>query len=138
MAAEAVDAGSGHPVLAALAQLDEILVRPWRPRRGRWSAAELGQALIAGSLPVSRASRRSAARLLRESISREVPDARGEQGARTVNLLKARCRVSPRRASADVENAKLTCPDTGALRELGAALAAGAVSREHLDVARSR
>ena len=75
--------------------------------------------------------------LLRESVSREIPDARGEQGARTVNLLKARCRVSARRASADVENAKLTCPDTGALRELGAALAAGAVSREHLDVARS-
>ena len=74
--------------------------------------------------------------MLREAVSRETPDARGEQGARTVNLLKARCRVSPRRASADVENAKLTCPDTGTLRELGAALAAGAVSREHVDVGR--
>ena len=75
--------------------------------------------------------------MLRESVSREIPDARGEQGARTVNLLKSRCRVSARRASADVENAKLTCPDTGTLRELGAALAAGEVSREHVDVGRS-
>ena len=100
------------------------------------SAAELGQALVAST---SLGGRVEAFRggLLRESVSREIPDARGEQGARTVNLLKARCRVSARRASADVENAKLTCPDTGALRELGAALAAGEVSREHVDVARS-
>ena len=35
-----------------------------------------------------------------------------------------------------MENAKLTCPDTGTLRELGAALAEGAVSREHVDVGR--
>ena len=35
-----------------------------------------------------------------------------------------------------MENAKLTCPDTGTLRALGAALAAGEVSREHVDVGR--
>ncbi len=75
--------------------------------------------------------------MLRESVSRETPDTRGEQGARTVNLLKSRCRVSPRRAGAGVKNAELTCPDTGTARELGAALAEGAVSREHVDVARS-
>ncbi len=135
MAAETVDAGSGHPVLAALAHLDEILGTALGASTWSLSAAELGQALIASTSLGSRVEAFRGA-LLRESISRETPDARGEQGARTVNLLKSRCRVSARRASADVENAKLTCPDTGTLRELGAALAAGAVSREHLDVAR--
>ena len=100
------------------------------------SAAELRAALVACHVVGGRFEALRGA-LLRESVWREIPDARGEQGARTVNLLKARCRVSPRRASADVENAKLTCPDTGTVRELGAALAEGAVSREHVDVARS-
>ena len=136
MAAETVDAGSGHPVLAALAQLDEILGAALEAPTWSLSATELGQALVGytslgGRLEAFRGG------LLRESVSREAPDSRGEQGARTVNLLKSRCRVSPKRASADVENAKLTCPDTGTLRELGAALAEGAVSREHVDVARS-
>ena len=136
MAAEAVGAGSGHPVLAALAQLDEILGTALEASTWSLSAAELGQALV-GSTSLGGRLEAFRGGLLRESVSREVPDARGEHGARTVNLLKSRCRVSARRASADVENAKLTCPDTGTLRELGAALAAGAVSREHLDVARS-
>ena len=136
MAAEAVDAGSGHPVLAALAQLDEVVEAALAEPTWSMSAVELGQALVATA---SFGGRFEALRgaLLRESVSRETPDARGEQGARTVNLLKARCRVSPRRAGADVRNAKLTCPDTGTLRGLGAALAAGEVSREHVDVGRS-
>ena len=135
MAAEAVDAGV-HPVLAALAQLDHTVGKALEESTWSLSETELGQALVACT---SLGGRTEALRgaLLRESVSREVPDARGEQGARTVNLLKARCRVSPRRAGADVKNAKLTCPDSGTLRELGAALAAGAVSREHVDVARS-
>ena len=136
MAAETVDAGSEHPVLAALAQLDQTLDAALAASTWSMSESELREALVASTSLGSRSEALRGA-LLRESVARETPDARGEQGARTVNLLKSRCRVSPRRASADVENAKLTCPDTGTLRELGRALAAGAVSREHVDVARS-
>ena len=100
------------------------------------SGAELSQAVVSLRSVAGRVEALSGG-LLRESVSREAPDARGEQGARTVNLLRSRCRVSPKRASADVENAKVTCPDTGTLRGLGAALAEGAVSREHVDVGRS-
>ena len=136
MAAETVDAGSGHPVFAGLALIEQGLDQVLQA--STWSLDDRQvSALIVGLTRVG--SRVEAARgaALRESICRETPDARGEQGARTVNLLKSRCRVSPKRASADVANAKLTCPDTGTLRELGAALAEGAVSREHLDVGRS-
>ncbi len=136
MVAETVGAGSGHPVLVALARLDEALDAALETPPWSMSAVELGQALV-GSTALGGRMEAFRGGLLRESVSREIPDARGEQGARTVNLLKARCRVSPQRASADVQNAKLTCPDTGTLRELGAALAAGAVSREHVDVGRS-
>ena len=136
MAAEAVGAGSGHPVLAALTLLDEILDGALGESTWSMSAVELSRAVVSVRSVAGRVEALSGG-LLRESISRETPDARGEQGARTVNLLRSRCRVSPKRASADVENAKLTCPDTGTLRGLGAALAAGDVSREHVDVGRS-
>ncbi|GAB4062790.1 hypothetical protein GCM10028777_03610 [Angustibacter speluncae] len=76
------------------------------------------------------------ARLLRESVSREVPDARGRRGAVTRAVLTDRCRVRAGRAQADLANAAVTCPEAGDLRGLGEAWAAGAVSREHVDVAR--
>ena len=49
MAAETVDAGSGHPVLAALAHLDEILGTALGASTWSLSAPELGQALIAST-----------------------------------------------------------------------------------------
>ncbi len=136
MAAETVDAGSGHPVLVALAQLDEVVEAALGESTWSLSEAELRAALVTSTTMIGRFEALRGG-LLRESVSREIPDARGEQGARTVNLLKSACRVSPRRAGADVKNAKLTCPDTGTFRALGAALAEGEVSREHVDVARS-
>ena len=136
MAVEAVDAGSGHPVFAGLALIEQGLAQV--QEASTWSLDDRQVAtLIVGLTQLGARTEAARGAALRESVSRETPDARGEQGARTVNLLKSRCRVSPRRASADVENAKLTCPDTGTLRELGRALAAGTVSREHVDVARS-
>ncbi len=136
MAVETVDAGSGHPVFAGLALIEQGLAQV--QEASTWSLDDRQVAtLIVGLTQLGARTEAARGAALRESVSRETPDARGEQGARTVNLLKSRCRVSPRRASADVENAKLTCPDTGTLRELGRALAAGAVSREHVDVARS-
>ncbi len=47
MAASVVDAGSEHPVLAALARLDEILDAALEESRWAMSAVELGQALVA-------------------------------------------------------------------------------------------
>ena len=136
MSAEAVDAGSGHPAFAGLALIHQALDQVQQSPAWTLDDSQI-TALIVGLTEVAARSEAARAAVLRESVSRETPDARGEQGARTVNLLKSRCRISARRASADVENAKLTCPDTGTLRELGAALVEGAVSREHVDVARS-
>ena len=136
MAAEAVGAGSGHPAFAGLALIQQALDQVQESPAWTLDDRQIS-ALIVGLTEVAARSEAARAAVLRESVSREIPDARGEQGARTVNLLRSRCRISPKRASADVENAKLTCPDTGTLRELGAALAAGEVSREHVDVGRS-
>ncbi|MCY7399739.1 MAG: 13E12 repeat family protein, partial [Nocardioides sp.] len=135
MSAELVGEWSGHPARAGLALVAQGLDLLLGASVWSVSDAELAEAVVGLT---GQAGRVEAARavLLRESVSREVPDARGRQGARTVNLLKARCRVAPGRASADVANAKVTCPESGELRGLGAALAAGQVSGDHLDGAR--
>jgi len=135
MAAEVVHESSGHPVHGGLdlvrQGLDLLLgSSTWSLSDGEVRAALVGLTAQAGRVEAARAV------LVRESVSREVPDSRGQQGARTVNLLKATCRLAPARASADVANAKVTCPDTGELRGLGAAWAAGQVSGGHVDVAR--
>ena len=124
MSAEAVGAGSVHPVLAALTLLDEVLDGAFGESTWSMSGAELGHAVVASTSIVGRVEAFRAG-LLRESVSREIPDSRGEQGARTVNLLKARCRVSARRATADVRNARLTCPDTGTFRRAGCGVGRG-------------
>jgi hypothetical protein len=135
MAAEVVDDGSGHPLRRALVTVrvgvDDLL------DGSTWSVTdgELGDLVVDVTTQIGRLEA-AKARLVREHVSRETPDARGQQGARTVNLLKSRCRALPGRAAADVANAKATCPDTGDLRALGTAWAAGQTSREHVDVAR--
>ena len=61
----------------------------------------------------------------------------GELGAASVSaLLSWRLRVPHGRAKADVEAARVTDPDTGDLRGLGAALTAGQVSMGHVDTGR--
>ncbi len=76
MAAETVDAGSGHPVLVALAQLDEALDAALATPPWSMSAVELGQALV-GSTSLGGRFEAFRGGLLRESVSRETPDARG-------------------------------------------------------------
>ena len=71
--------------------------------------------------------------LVRASLAGD-PGPRPGQGTRAV--LKDRLRLSGGRARADVEAAQLCDPQVGDLAELGQALAAGEVSREHVDVAR--
>jgi hypothetical protein len=135
MAAEVVDDGSGHPLRRGLitvrAGVDDLL------DGSTWSVTdgELGDLVVDVTTQIGRLEA-AKARLVREHVSRETPDARGQRGARTVNLLRSRCRALPGRAAADVANAKATCPDTGDLRALGTAWEAGQTTREHVDVAR--
>ena len=76
MAAEAGDAGSEHPVLAALAQLDETLDAALAASTWSMSESELREALVASTSLGSRSEALRGA-LLRESVARETPDARG-------------------------------------------------------------
>jgi hypothetical protein len=62
-----------------------------------------------------------------------VPGADGGKAGAT--FLIHGCRVSPWQAARDVAAAQASDPDDGTLPLLGAALAAGEVSRAHLDVA---
>ncbi len=103
-----------------------------------WSLTDtqVHELVVALTVQEARVSAAKAA-LLRESVSREAPDARGRRGAVTRAVLTDRCRVSRGRATADLENAAVTCPVSGDLRALGAAWAAGEVTREHVVVARA-
>ncbi|GAB4065175.1 HNH endonuclease signature motif containing protein [Angustibacter speluncae] len=125
--------GQGAGGLALVEQgLDDLLGTPL------WSLsdAEVRERIVAITVQEARLSAAKAA-LLRESVSREAPDARGRRGAVTKAVLTDRCRVSGGRAKADLENAAVTCPETGDLRGLGAAWTAGQVTREHVTVARA-
>ncbi|GAB4062676.1 hypothetical protein GCM10028777_03140 [Angustibacter speluncae] len=118
-------------VAAVTAGLDDLDAAPvWG-----LTDAELHEAIVDVTTQEARLAAQKA-RLLRESVSREAPDTRGRRGAVTKAVLTDRCRVRPGRAQADLANAAVTCPQTGDLRGLGGAWAAGAVSREHVDVAR--
>ena len=87
MAAETVDAGSGHPAFAGLALIQQALDQVQQSPAWTLDDRQV-TALIVGLTEVAARSEAARAAVLRESVSREVPDARGEQGARTVNLLK--------------------------------------------------
>jgi hypothetical protein len=59
-----------------------------------------------------------------------------EAGATTLPaLVSTRLRAPLGKGRADVAAAEAACPDTGALPQMGAALADGLISRHHLDVA---
>ncbi len=124
--------GVAGAVAAVASGVDDLATVPL------WSApdGELRDALAA---VVEQESRLGAAkaRLIRECVAREAPDTRGRRGAVTRAVLTDRCRVSRGRATADLENAAVTCPVSGDLRALGAAWATGEVTREHVVVARA-
>ncbi|GAB4063085.1 HNH endonuclease signature motif containing protein [Angustibacter speluncae] len=126
------DPGGATGALAAVTTgLDDLAAAPvWQ-----LTDAELHGAIVEVTAQEARLAAQKS-RLLRESVSREAPDARGRRGAVTKAVLTDRCRVSGGRAKADLENAGITCPATGDLRALGQAWAAGQVTREHVDVAR--
>lgn len=76
---------------------------------------------------------------LRNGLVRAV-HSQGESPAKGKRLVRGMlediCHVSTTRSGQTVDNATLTDPTTGVLRELGAALAAGDVTGEHVEVAR--
>jgi hypothetical protein len=132
MSVGAVD-GQGAGGLALVEQgVDDLLGAPL------WSLSDAEvRARITGVDAQQARLDAAKAALIRESVSREAPDARGRRGAVTKAVLTDRCRIKPGRATADLANAAVTCPATGDLRELGAAWAAGRVSGEHVTVARA-
>ncbi len=121
-----------HDVLRGLAQLTEAVDVLVGASEG-WSMSdrEVRDALVGLD---TEAKRIEAARLalVRESVAREEGP---HQGRLTRRLLLRRCHATAARAHADVANAALIAVD-GDLPSLGAALAAGQVAREHVDVAR--
>lgn len=121
-----------HDLLRGLALLTEAVDVLVGASPG-WSMAdrEVRDALVGLD---TQAKRVEAARLalVRESVAREQGPHRGRQ---TRRLLVRRCHATAARAHADVANADLIGVD-GDLPGLGAALAAGQVAREHVDVAR--
>ena len=75
--------------------------------------------------------------LIRRSLADDPPSSSGTKpGKATKNTLIDECRRSPAHARSDASKAQLLDPDTGALPKLSAALAAGQISAEHVDVAR--
>ncbi|MFZ5872603.1 MAG: DUF222 domain-containing protein, partial [Actinomycetota bacterium] len=115
--------------LALLREGTELLTgaRTWSHTQDEIRSAlaevtRVGHALEAGRLA-----------LVRASVAR---DDGTQLGASTQAWMQETLRVTGGRARADIENAELVDPDDGDLRELGRALAAGEVSREHVDTAR--
>jgi hypothetical protein len=121
-------------VLRALGELrDDAAALVTTAQAGAWalSAQEKVQALE--ELAVVRRTADAAHLALVRSLT---PADAGQLGATSVPALVSwRLRVPPGRARADVEAAAATDPDTGDLRQLGGALAAGEVALAHVDVA---
>ena len=123
-----------HDVTQALAVIREatatlVTARTWSLSDGELRSAVLeAQAAVAGV---------EAARLglVRDLDARPGAVAGAGPGKTAVTFLVHACRVSPGQAHRDVAAAHALNPDTGTLPEMGAALAAGEVSRAHVDVA---
>jgi hypothetical protein len=129
-----------HDVHRAVALLAEGVQVGLAARTWSLSAGEVRDALA----DVHRLGNRLEAlrlMLIRASVGQDNSDSPGRetQHGGTTRLrgrLQSTCRQGAGRARGDVENAALVDPETGTLAELGQALAAGEVSREHVDVAR--
>jgi hypothetical protein len=127
-----MDARGAHQdaVTAARSAVSGLLGEPTGSLRDGRLRSRMGQAqaLVAQA----EAFRLATLRVL-DSRPEAVPGARASQAA-AIYLIQ-RERVSPRQARFDVLVAQHLDPATGALRRLGAALAEGLVSRQHVDVA---
>ena len=134
----AADDGDGdvpvHEVIRALATIRRVTQGAGSARTWSLSDGELRSALLDAQ------AAGAGVEALRLGLVRDL-DARPEAvpgvapGRTAVTFLVHACRVSPGQAHRDVAAAHALNPDTGVLPEMGAALAAGEVSRAHVDVA---
>ena len=118
-------------LLAGLrAQADELVACLERA----WALSPVDKARAVEELAAARRVADAAHLALVRSLT--PADAAELGGTSVAGLLSWRLRIPHGRATADVDAARVTDPDTGDLRGLGAALAAGEVSTGHVDVGR--
>lgn len=123
-----------HPVLCAPAEIAASAAALLASTGASLSLVEVQGAYLS----LQRASSAvEAARLhlVRMLVDHERPHPRKAAGTQTKGWLERTCRLGRGAASAEVAAARATEPELGVLRGLGAALAAGEVSRQHVDVA---
>ncbi len=128
------DAAAGHVVPRALARIRASVETALAAPTWSLSDAEARQT-VADAYAVVAAADALLLKVVRDLDGRPeaVPGAR--PGTTAATFLVHACRVSPGQAHRDVAAAHALDPDGGELRQLGAALAAGEVSRAHVDVA---
>ena len=143
MAVAVDEASGGHPIAAAIARLACSVDAGLAASTVGMTQVEARQLLV--DLEVQ--ERRVHAlrlRLVRESVSHDstvepggTAGGRGPRAPRTATAawMRSALRVTSARARGEVRAAGLTDPDSGDLRELGSALAAGTTSASHTQVA---
>ncbi len=134
---EAAAPGGGaptHPVLCAPAEVAAAAASLLASTGASLTLAEVQSAYL--ELQAATAAVEAAKlHLVRMLVEHERPHRRKAPGTQTKGWLERAARLGRGAATAEVAAARATDPDTGTLRGLGAALAAGEVSRQHVDVA---
>lgn len=123
-----------HPVLCSPVQIAEAADALLASTGASLSLAELQDAYVA---LLAAESAVAAARLhvTRMLVEHERPHRRKAPGTQTKAWLEGTARLGRGAATAEVRAARATDPHSGPLRGLGAALASGEVTRQHVDVA---
>lgn len=123
-----------HPVLCAPSAIADAAASLLASSGASLSLAELQGAYLA--MHAAEAAVAAAKQhLVRMLVDHERPHPRKATGVQTKGWLERAVRLGRGAASEEVAAARATDPDRGALRGMGAALAAGEVTRPHLDVA---
>lgn len=117
-----------HPVLSAAARATDALTAM---RRDAWSqtAEESAQSVVAAARLAAQ-SRATYLALLREAVGHDDQD----RSRSAVGTLVGALNVTRGRVRADLAEAQAIAPATGTLPRLGAALAAGEITPEHVSV----
>lgn len=123
-----------HPVLCAPREIAEAAESLLASSGASLSLADLQAAYL--ELQAAQAAVAAAQlHLTRMLVEHERPHRRKAPGTQTKGWLERAARLGRGAASTEVAAARATDPACGALRGLGAALAAGEVSRQHVEVA---
>jgi hypothetical protein len=122
-----------HDVLSGIDQIEVGVGRVLAASAWTLTDAQVRESLVAVSAAVAQAE---AARLALIRVLDERPGSvpGAQRGREAATFLVHRLRVDPGRAAADVAAAHALDPTNGTLRGVGAALAAGEISRDHAGV----